>query len=90
MLVAANTDTDQDDSSSIDKSTDSKDNELLVLDNSIVRKSVQIQENAQIQEGIVLLSTPRLRRFKIVPLLLTNKQRREYVRYKEDNKGNLV
>jgi len=42
------------------------------------------------QEGIVLLSVPRLGRFEIVPLSLTNKQRREYVRYKEDDKGNLV
>jgi len=42
------------------------------------------------QKSTVLLSAPRLRRFEIVPLLLTNKQRREYVRYKENDKGNLV
>jgi len=42
------------------------------------------------QEGIVLLSIPRLGRFEIVPLLLTNKQRREYVRYEEDNKSNII
>ena len=37
MLVAI--DTDQDNSSSINKSTNSKDNELLVLDNPTVRRS---------------------------------------------------
>jgi hypothetical protein len=42
------------------------------------------------QESIVLSSVPRPRRFEIVPLLLTNKQRREYVRYKKDDKGNLI
>ena len=42
MLVAANTNADQDDSSSTNRSTDSRDNELLVLDNPIVRRSVQI------------------------------------------------
>jgi len=42
------------------------------------------------QEGIVLLSAPRLGRFKIVPLSLTDEQRREYVRYEEDDEGNLV
>jgi hypothetical protein len=42
------------------------------------------------REGIVLLSAPRLGRFEIVPLLLTKEQRREYVRYKEDDKGNLI
>jgi hypothetical protein len=42
------------------------------------------------QKGIVLLSVPRPGRFEIVLLLLTNEQRREYVRYKEDDKGNLI
>jgi hypothetical protein len=42
------------------------------------------------QEGIVLLSVPRPGRFEIVLLSLTNKQRREYVKYKEDNEGNLI
>ena len=40
MLVA--TDADQDDSSSTDGSTDGRDNELLVLDNPTVRRSVRI------------------------------------------------
>ena len=39
MLVAANMDADQDDSSFTNRSTNSKDNELLVLDNLIVCKS---------------------------------------------------
>jgi hypothetical protein len=42
------------------------------------------------QEGTALLDTPRPGRFKIVPLLLIKEQRRKYVRYKEDNKGNLI
>jgi hypothetical protein len=42
------------------------------------------------QEGTILLDIPRPGRFEIVPLSLTEKQRREYVRYKEDDKGNLV
>jgi hypothetical protein len=42
------------------------------------------------QEGTVLLDTPKLGRFEIVPLLLTKEQRREYVRYKEDNESNLI
>ena len=88
MLIT--TDTDINNSSFTNSSTDSINNKPLILDNPMVRRSVQIQENAQIQEGIVLLSIPRPRRFKIVPLLLTNKQRRKYVRYKEDNKGNII
>jgi hypothetical protein len=42
------------------------------------------------QKSTVLSSAPRPGRFEIVPLLLTDKQRREYVKYKEDDKGNLV
>jgi len=42
------------------------------------------------QKSIILLSIPRLRRFKIIPLLLTNKQRKEYVKYKKDNTGNII
>jgi hypothetical protein len=44
MLVA--TDADLDNSGSINGSTDGRDNELLVLDNPMVRRSAQIQENA--------------------------------------------
>ena len=88
MLIA--TDTDIDNSSSTDSSADGIDNEPPIPDNPTVRRSVRIQENAQMQEGIVLSSVPRPGRFEIVPLLLTNKQRREYVRYEEDNKGNII
>jgi len=42
------------------------------------------------QESIVLSSAPKLGRFEIVPLSLTDEQRREYVRYEEDNEGNLI
>jgi hypothetical protein len=78
------TDANLDDSGSIDGSTDGKDNELPVLDNPMVRR------NAQMQEGIALSSVPRPGRFEIVPPSLTNEQRREYVRYKEDDEGNLI
>jgi hypothetical protein len=37
-----------------------------------------------------MLNVPKLGRFKIIPLLLTKEQRKEYVRYKEDNKSNLI
>jgi hypothetical protein len=84
------TDADLDNSGSTDGSTDGRDNELPVLDNPMVRRSAQIQENVQMQEGIVLLSVPRLGRFEIVPPSLTDEQRREYVRYKEDDEGNLI
>ena len=77
MLVA--TDADQDDSSSTDGSMDGKDNELPVLDNPTVCRSAQLQRNV-----------PKPGRFEIVPLSLTKEQRREYVRYKEDDEGNLM
>ena len=35
-------------------------------------------------------NTPRLGRFEIVPLLLTKEQKREYVRYEEDDESNLI
>ena len=78
-------DVDIDNSSSTDGSIDSINNRLLALYSSMVRRSAWIQENAQMQQDV-----PRPERFEIVPPLLTNKQRREYVRYKEDNKGNLI
>jgi hypothetical protein len=92
MLVATNTGLDNNSSTDgfTNGFTDNRDSELLVLDNPIVCRSAQIQRNAQIQEGTVLLDTPRPGRFEIVPLSLTEEQRREYVRYKEDNEGNLI
>jgi len=44
MLIAINAD--MDNSSSTDSSADSINNELLILDNLTVRRSVRIQENA--------------------------------------------
>jgi hypothetical protein len=44
MLVATNADLDN--SSSIDRSTDSRDSELQALDNPMVYRSAQIQRNA--------------------------------------------
>ena len=73
------TDADQDDSSSTDGSTDSRDDELPVLDNPTVRRSARLQRNV-----------PKPRRFEIVPPSLTEEQRREYVRYEEDDEGNLM
>ena len=84
------TDADMDDSSSTDGSADGIDNEPPIPDNPTVRRSVRIQENAQMQEGIVLSSVPRPGRFEIVPPSLTDKQRREYVRYEEDDEGNII
>jgi hypothetical protein len=83
MLVA--TDVDTDDNSSLDSSTDNRDTELQVLGNPTVWRSVRIQRNAQI-----LSDAPRPGRFEIVPPSLTEEQRREYVRYEEDDKGNLI
>ena len=79
------TDTGLDYDSSTDGSTDDRDPELPVQDNPTVRKSAQIQRNVQ-----VLQDAPRTRRFEIVPPSLTKEQRREYVRYKEEEEGNLV
>jgi hypothetical protein len=81
MLVA--TGTDLNDNSVTDSFTDNRNPELSVLDNPTVCRSAWIQRNAQMQQD-----APR--RFEIVPPLLTNKQRREYVRYKENDKGNLI
>jgi len=42
------------------------------------------------QQDILLPDVPRPGRFEIVPLSLNEEQRREYVRYKEDNEGDLI
>jgi hypothetical protein len=78
------TGTDLDDDSVTDSFTD-RDPELSVLDNPTVRRSARIQRNAQMQQD-----APRPARFEIVPSLLTKEQRREYVRYEEDDEGNLI
>jgi hypothetical protein len=84
------TDAGTDNNSSSDNSTDDRDTELQVLDNPTVCRSARIQRNAQMQEGTVLSDTPRPGRFEIVLPSLTKEQRREYVRYKEDDEGNLI
>jgi hypothetical protein len=84
------TDTGLDDNSSTGGSTDDRDTELQVLDNPTVCRSARIQRNAQMQEGTVLSDAPRPGRFEIVPPSLTEEQRRQYVRYKEDDEGNLI
>jgi hypothetical protein len=61
------------------------DPELPVLDNPTVCRNARIQRNAQMQQD-----APRLRRFEIVPPSLTEEQRREYIRYEEDDEGNLI
>jgi len=52
-----------------------------------VRRSARIQENAHIRQQA---DPPRTGRFVIVPPTLTDEQRREYVRYEEDDEGNLI
>jgi hypothetical protein len=84
MLVVTNTDLDDDSSTdgSTDDLTDDSNNELP---NPTVRRSARIQRNAQ-----TLQEAPRSGRFEIVPPSLTEEQRREYVRYEEDDEGNLI
>ena len=52
-----------------------------------VRRSARIQENVRIQQQA---DAPRAGRFVIVPPTLTDEQRWEYVRYEEDDEGNLI
>jgi hypothetical protein len=87
MPVATGTDLDNDSStdSSTDGFTDDRDPELSILDNPTVCRSARTQRNPQMQQD-----APRPGRFEIVPPLLTDKQRREYVRYEEDDEGNLI
>jgi hypothetical protein len=87
MPVATDVDLDN---GSTNRSTDGGDNGLQALDHPTVRRSVQIQENAQRQGETLLPDVHRPGRFEIVPPSLTDEQRREYVKYEEDDKGNLV
>jgi hypothetical protein len=92
MLVT--TDTDLDDDGSTDSFTNSfandRDSELQPLDSPTVCRSARIRRNAQIRQDTMLPDAPKLGRFEIVPPALTEEQRREYVRYEEDDEGNLV
>ena len=91
------TDAGPDDSSSTDgladpndESSDSSESEDGLAEpemEATVRRSARIQENARIQQQA---DAPRPGRFVIVPPTLTDEQRREYVRYEEDDEGNLI
>jgi hypothetical protein len=85
MPVAADIDDDSSADGSTDGFTDNRDTELPVPDDSTVCRSARIQRNAQ-----TLQEAPRPGRFEIVPPLLTEEQRREYIRYEEDDEGNLI
>jgi len=63
--------------------TGDEDDDQQALDEVTVRRSARIQENA-------LRQAPRQGRFEIVPPQLTKEQRRQYVRYEEDEEGNLI
>lgn len=78
------TDTEPDDSSS---SSDSEGSLEELEMETTVRRSARIQENARIRQQA---DAPRPGRFVIVPPTLTDEQRREYVRYEEDDEGNLI
>jgi hypothetical protein len=54
-----------------------------------VRRSSRIQQQQPIVDA-PMLDTPQAGRFVIVPPALTAEQRREYVRYEEDEEGNLL
>jgi hypothetical protein len=70
-----------------DEGSESSDS-LAELESEVpARRSARIRENAQIRQ---LTDTPRPGRFVIVPPALTAEQRREYVRYEEDDEGNLL
>jgi hypothetical protein len=55
----------------------------------LARRSARIQQAAQ-QPDTLMPDASRPGRFVIVPPTLTDEQRREYVRYEEDDEGNLI
>ena len=77
MLVAANAE--PDDSSNSSGSEDGM--EEPEMETTVCRSARLQQQQADV---------PRPGRFVIVPPTLTDEQRREYVRYEEDDEGNLV
>jgi hypothetical protein len=81
--------TDPDESSESESSEGSESSGSLAEPESEVpaRRSARIQENAQVRQRA---DPPRPGRFVIVPPTLTAEQRREYVRYEEDDEGNLL
>ena len=54
-----------------------------------VRRSSRIQQQQPIVDA-PMPDVPQTGRFVIVPPTLTAEQRREYVRYEEDDEGNLL
>jgi hypothetical protein len=89
FYVPATTDPDESSESGSEGSEGSESSDSLAEPESEVpaRRSARIQENAQIRQRA---DPPRPGRFVIVPPTLTADQRREYVRYKEDDEGNLL
>ena len=77
-------------SNNLEEFKSSKNKELLI--EALICRSACIQQNAQqqIEVDTLMLNAPRPRRLVIVPLILTEEQRREYVRFKEDDDSNLL
>jgi hypothetical protein len=78
----------KDDSSESSDSSSDEGGELLSY-RAPIRRSARIQQ--QLDTPILEAPThPKLGRFATVPPTLTVEQRREYVRYEEDDEGNLL
>jgi len=80
------------DSDSPEESESSENEELLLQTGAPIRRSARIQQNAQRQVEVdtPMPDAPRPGRLVIVPPMLTEEQRREYVRFEEDDDGNLL
>ena len=87
FYIPVTTEFDQDNGSESSKGSEDQGNESadedLALAENPVRRSARIQQATQQPD------TP-MRRFVIIPPTLTEEQRREYVRYEEDDAGNLI
>jgi hypothetical protein len=59
-------------------------------DDNLPSTEVPVRRSARIQQAAQQPKTPMPGRFVIVPPALTDEQRREYVRYEEDDEGNLL
>ena len=77
-----------------EESESSENEELLLQTEAPIRRSARIQQNAQRQQQVEvdtpMPDAPRPGRLVIVPPMLTEEQRREYVRFEEDDEGNLL
>ena len=82
------------DGDGLEESKSGKDEELLLQTGAPIRRSARIQQNAQRQQQVEvdtsMQDAPRPGRLVIVPPMLTEEQRREYVRFEEDDEGNLL